>query len=84
MASGTVQVWSVSRGSGWIRPDSGGVRLYVHRSGVESAVAGRSAKLEAGQRVEYQIGQRPKGTAAINVRPLADEPAAKESVQPES
>lgn len=76
MASGTVQVWSPSRGSGWIRPDSGGSRIYVHKSGVEATEPGRAPKLEAGQRVEYQIGQRPKGTAAINVRPLAEEPAA--------
>ncbi|MDQ3692937.1 MAG: cold shock domain-containing protein [Chloroflexota bacterium] len=75
MASGTVQVWSAGRGSGWIRPDSGGTRVYVHKSGIESAEAGRAPKLEQGQRVEYQLGQRPKGTAAINVRPLAVEPA---------
>lgn len=75
MASGTVQVWSPSRGSGWIRPDSGGNRVYVHKSEIEAAEAGRAPRLEKGQRVEYQIGQRPKGPAAINVRPLAAEPA---------
>lgn len=78
MASGTVQVWSPSRGSGWIRPDGGGDRVYVHKSGIEAAEPGRAPKLEQGQRVEYQIGQRPKGPAAINVRPLAEEPAARD------
>lgn len=68
MATGTVHQWSQSRGSGWIKPDSGGDRVYVHKSGVESAAAGSAPRLEQGQRVEYQIGQRPKGTAAIEVR----------------
>jgi CspA family cold shock protein len=78
MASGTVHVWSPSRGSGWIRPDSGGNRVYVHKSGIEAVEAGQAPTLEIGQRVEYQIGQRPKGPAAINVHPLAEEPAAAE------
>ena len=73
MATGTVHVWSAGRGSGWIKPDSGGDRVYVHKSGVEATEAGRAARLEPGQRVEFQIGQRPKGSAAINVRPLAEE-----------
>ena len=78
MATGTVQVWSRTRGSGWIKPDGGGDRVYVHKSGVEAEVAGRAPRLEPGQRVEYQIGQRPKGSAAINVRPVAEAPAAPE------
>lgn len=84
MASGTVQVWSHSRGSGWIRPDTGGNRVYVHRSGLEATPDGSSARLEAGQRVEYQIGQRPKGAAAINVRSLVEEPAAAAEAPAES
>ena len=76
MATGTVQVWSKGRGSGWIKPDAGGDRVYVHKSGVTGAEAGRAPSLTAGQRVEFQIGQRPKGNAAINVRPLLEESAA--------
>ncbi len=76
MATGTVKMWSRTRGSGWIKPDNGGDQVYVHKSGVERADADRAASLEVGQRVEYQIGQRPKGNAAINVRPAADEAAA--------
>ena len=68
MATGTVKVWSKSNGYGWIQPDSGGDRVYVHKSGVERRTADRAAFLEPGEKVEYQIGQRPKGTAAINVR----------------
>jgi CspA family cold shock protein len=77
MATGTVKVWSKGRGSGWIKPDSGGDRVYVHKSGVAAQETGAAPSLESGQRVEFQIGQRPKGSAAINVRPLTDEsPAA--------
>jgi cold shock CspA family protein len=67
MASGTVKVFSTSQGSGWIRPDTGGDLVYVHRSGIVRTEAERAASLQAGQRVDYQIGQREKGPAAINV-----------------
>jgi CspA family cold shock protein len=70
MATGTVKAWSKANGFGWIQPDSGGDRVYVHKSGVVRADAERVATLDPGQKVEYQIGQRPKGTAAINVKPV--------------
>lgn len=79
MATGTVQVWSQGRGSGWIKPDAGGDRVYVHKSGVTAAEEGRAPSLAAGQRVEFQIGQRPKGSAAINVRPLSEAAAGEPS-----
>ncbi len=72
MALGTVSVWSPSRGSGWIKPDAGGNLVYVHKSGIADSEEGRAPRLEKGQRVEYQIGQRPKGSAAINVRPATE------------
>ena len=76
MATGTVKVWSKQRGSGWIAPEGGGDRVYVHKSGIEGAGSGAAPRLEVGQRVEYQIGQRPKGSAAINVRPATTSPPA--------
>lgn len=82
MAIGTVSNWSPSRGSGWIRPESGGNLVYVHKSGISNDDPGRAPKLEKGQRVEYQIGQRPKGAAAINVRPATDAPAAEAAAEP--
>ena len=80
MATGTVKVYSHGRGSGWIRPDSGGSLVYVHKSGIVRQDEAVAPRLDAGQRVEFQIGQRPKGPAAINVRPLSGEsaPAAQE------
>jgi CspA family cold shock protein len=76
MATGTVKVYSHGRGSGWIRPDSGGSLVYVHKSGIVRQDEAVAPRLAAGQRVEFQIGQRPKGPAAINVRPLAGDAAA--------
>lgn len=75
MATGVIQVWSPSRGSGWIKPDGGGERVYVHKSGIVREQPDRAPRLAQGQRVEYQIGQRPKGSAAVNVRPIAAEAA---------
>ena len=75
MAVGTVKVWSKSRGSGWIRPENGGDLVYVHKSGIERESSDRAASLTVGQRVEFQIGSRPKGPAAINVRPVSEEAA---------
>ena len=70
MAIGTVKVWSKGNGFGWIMPENGGSRVYVHKSGVVRRDPDRAAWLEVGEKVEYQIGQRPKGLAAINVKPV--------------
>jgi CspA family cold shock protein len=72
MARGTVKVWSPARGSGWIQPDGRGERVYVHKSGIVRAADGAAPSLTPGQRVEFQIGPRPKGSAAINVQPVED------------
>jgi CspA family cold shock protein len=68
MATGTVKVWSKSNGFGWIQPDGKADRVYVHKSGIERRDPDRAASLEPGERVEYQIGSRPKGPAAVNVK----------------
>jgi CspA family cold shock protein len=76
MATGTVKVWSKSGGYGWIKPDGFGDNVYVHKSNVARRDADEAATLEAGERVEYQIGTRPKGPAAVNVKVIASEPAS--------
>lgn len=84
MAFGSVSVWSAGRGSGWIKPESGGNLVYVHKSGIADSEPGRAPSLEKGQRVEYQVGQRPKGAAAINVRPAVAAVAAEPTAEVES
>lgn len=58
-------------------PDSGGERVYVHKSGIQHEDTATAPLLEKGQRVEFQIGQRPKGPAAINVQPTTAEAPAR-------
>ncbi|HKG25940.1 MAG TPA: cold shock domain-containing protein [Thermomicrobiales bacterium] len=74
MATGTVKAWSKSGGYGWIKPDGVGDNVYVHKTGVVRRDADRAASLEPGERVEYQIGSRPKGQAAVNVRVITTAP----------
>jgi CspA family cold shock protein len=74
MATGTVKVWSKSGGYGWIKPDGLGDNVYVHKSGIAEREGDRAPSLEPGARVEYQIGSRPKGAAAVNVRVVTSEP----------
>ncbi len=76
MATGTVKVWSKSGGYGWIKPDGLGDDVYVHKSGVERREVDRAASLEPGERVEYQLGTRPKGPAAVNVRVITSAPVS--------
>ena len=72
----TDRTWSKSGGYGWIKPDSGGDRVYVHKSAVTRRNADQAASLELGERVDYQIGSRPGGSAAINVKVIAAQPAS--------
>ncbi|MEA2515502.1 MAG: cold shock protein [Thermomicrobiales bacterium] len=76
MATGTVKVWSKSGGYGWIKPDGVGDDVYVHKTGVTRRDADQAASLEPGERVEYQVGSRPKGPAAVNVRVITSAPAS--------
>jgi cold shock CspA family protein len=75
MATGTVKVWSKANGYGWIQPDGPSDRVYVHKTGVVRRDENRAAWLEPGERVEYQMGTRPKGPAAVNVRVIDAAPA---------
>jgi len=75
MATGTVKTWSKSGGFGWIKPDGKADDVYVHRTGVVRRDADQSASLEPGERVEYQLGSRPKGPAAVNVKVITSAPA---------
>ncbi len=64
MPTGTVKWYNETKGFGFIKSDEGG-ELFVHRS----AIAGGKGTLEDGQRVEFEVGESPKGLMATNVRP---------------
>jgi CspA family cold shock protein len=59
---GSVRFFDIEKGFGFIVPDSGG-DVFVHHSALVGI-----AKLEAEQRVVFDVAQSPKGPRARNVR----------------
>ncbi len=65
MATGVVKWSSDEKGFGFITPDDGGKDVFVHFS----AIRGDGFRtLAEGARVEYDLGEGPKGPQATNVR----------------
>ena len=67
MAEGTVKWFNDSKGFGFITPDDGEKDCFVHYS----AIQGDGFKsLAEGDRVQFEVGEGPKGPAAENVTRL--------------
>ncbi|MBF6339777.1 cold-shock protein [Nocardia abscessus] len=66
MEHGTVKWFNADKGFGFIARDSGG-DIFVHHSEI---LADGFRTIETGQRVQFTIGQGPKGPAAQKVQPL--------------
>jgi cold shock protein len=65
MAHGSVKWFNGEKGFGFIQQDAGGPDVFVHYSEIQ----GNGFKtLDEGQRVEFEIGQGPKGPQAQGVR----------------
>ncbi|WP_406423603.1 cold-shock protein [Streptomyces sp. NBC_01589] len=67
MATGTVKSFDAGKGYGFISQDDGGADLFVHFSAIQT---NGYRGLEENQRVEFEVGQGPKGPVADMVRPL--------------
>jgi cold shock protein len=64
MAQGTVKWFNSEKGYGFIAVD-GGQDLFVHYTAIDME---GYRSLEDGQRVEFEVGQGPKGPQAESVR----------------
>jgi cold shock protein len=64
MTQGTVKWFNGGKGFGFISQDDG-ADVFVHYSEID---AGGFRSLDEGQRVEFSIGQGPKGPQATGVR----------------
>ncbi|MDE0348223.1 MAG: cold-shock protein [Gammaproteobacteria bacterium] len=65
MATGTVKWFNNAKGYGFVLSESGGGDLFVHYSSIQ--MAGYKT-LRAGQRVDFDVQEGPKGPHAINIR----------------
>ena len=67
LATGVVKWFSDEKGFGFITPDDGGQDAFVHFSAIEGD---GFRTLAEGAKVEYELGESPKGPQATNVRTI--------------
>ncbi|MFJ8043645.1 cold-shock protein [Kitasatospora sp. NPDC096147] len=67
MAQGSVKWFNAEKGFGFIEQDAGGPDVFVHYSEIQGP---GFRSLEEGQRVEFEVGQGPKGPQAQQVHLL--------------
>ena len=63
MAQGTIKKLT-DRGFGFIQNDDGGEEIFFHSSALQEV---QFEDLREGQKVEFSVGQGPKGPRAENV-----------------
>ena len=73
MAKGQVKWFNNAKGYGFILPDDGGEDLFAHFSSIN--MDGYKS-LKAGDSVEFEVLEGPKGIHAINIKAADAEPQA--------
>ena len=73
MAKGQVKWFNNAKGYGFILPDDGGEDLFAHFSSIN--MDGYKS-LKAGDSVEFEVLEGPKGIHAINIKTANAEPQA--------
>ncbi len=76
MAIGKVKWFNNAKGYGFILPEGGGEDLFAHYSSIE--MEGYKT-LKAGQDVEYERLEGPKGFHAVNIRAMGAVAEAKQA-----
>tara|TARA_B100000029_G_C16877306_1_gene705346 strand:- start:259 stop:519 length:261 start_codon:yes stop_codon:yes gene_type:complete len=71
MAKGQVKWFNNAKGYGFILPDDGGEDLFAHFSSIN--MDGYKS-LKAGERVEFEVLEGPKGIHAINIKTTGSVP----------
>ena len=71
MAKGQVKWFNNAKGYGFILPDDGGEDLFAHFSSIN--MDGYKS-LKAGDSVEFEVLEGPKGIHAINIKTADAEP----------
>ena len=71
MATGKVKWFNNAKGYGFILPEGGGEDLFVHYSSIQ--MDGYKT-LKAGQDVEFDVLEGPKGFHAVNIRAAENSP----------
>lgn len=66
MATGTVKWFNNAKGYGFIRPETGGEDIFVHFTTI--GMDGYKS-LKAGQDVNFDLTEGPKGLHATNISP---------------
>lgn len=72
MANGTVKWFNNAKGFGFIRPEEGGEDIFAHYSTIQMD---GYRTLKAGQNVDYELNEGPKGHHAASIKPVEIEDA---------
>ena len=67
MAQGTVKWFNAEKGFGFIAQEDGGDDVFVHYSAIQTQ---GYKSLDENQKVEFEVGQSPKGPQATGVRTI--------------